>query len=223
MTTIRDQLTGDTEEEVATNHVVTAAAAPTFPPGAIAALRTATRPSHQRLEKRLDVKARFSNIGAYREHLEKMWGFCAALERQVTPELLADALPDYPSRRKLPFLTRDLVALGKDSGSIAALAHCAGLPACANVASALGCVYVLEGATLGGRTLLPLVESRLGITARTGASFLASYGENVTSMWRAFGAALDAWCIGPEQTASAARAAVDTFDALEIWVCGAPS
>jgi heme oxygenase len=222
-TYIRDQLTSDTEEEVATNHVVTAAAAAPLPPGAIAALRSATWPSHQRLEKRLDVKARFSNIGAYREHLEKMWGFCAALERQVAPGALADALPDYPSRRKLPFLTRDLLALGKDSDSIAKLAHCVGLPACPDTARAFGCVYVLEGATLGGRTLLPLVESRLGITAQTGASFLASYGENVPSMWRAFGAALDAWCIGPEQTAAAARAAVDTFDALEIWLCGAPS
>jgi heme oxygenase len=214
---------GRAEEEVATNHVVTVAAAPTLPPGAIAALRSATWPSHQRLEKRLDVKARFSNIGAYREHLEKMWGFCAALERQVAPELLADALPDYPSRRKLPFLTEDLLALGKDPGSIAMLAHCVDLPACPNTARAFGCVYVLEGATLGGRTLLPLVESRLGITAQTGASFLASYGANVTSMWRAFGAALDAWCTGPEQTANAARAAVDTFDALEIWLCGASS
>jgi len=152
-----------------------------------------------------------------------MWGFCAALERRLPPELFAEALPDYPSRHKLSFLTRDLLALGKDSNSIAALALCVGLPACPNAASAFGCAYVLEGATLGGRTLLPLVESRLGVTAQTGASFLASYGENVTSMWRAFGAALDTWCAGPEQTASAARAAVDTFDALEIWLCGAPS
>jgi heme oxygenase len=186
-------------------------------------LRGATWPCHQRLEKRLDVKTRFSSLSAYRVHLEKMWGFCAALERQVAPELFTEVLPDYPSRRKLPFLTRDLLALGKDSDSIDTLAHCVGLPACPDAASALGCVYILEGATLGGRTLLPLVESRLGITARTGASFLASYGENVTSMWRAFGIALDAWCVDRERTASAARAAVETFEALEIWLCGAPS
>ena len=207
---------------MSTNHAV-APPTSTAPSSAIATLRRATWPSHQRLEKRLDVKARFSNRHAYRDHLEKMWGFCAALERQVAPKLFTEVLPDYPSRRKLPFLTADLLALGKDLDSIDTLAHCVGLPACPDTASTFGCVYILEGATLGGRTLLPLVESRLGITAQSGASFLASYGENVTPMWRAFGVALDAWCVDRERTASAARAAVDTFDALEIWLCGAPS
>jgi heme oxygenase len=207
---------------VATNHVVTAPA-PTLPASAIAALRGATWPTHQRLEKRLDVKARFSTLRAYRDHLEKMWGFCAAVEGQIGPEAFGDALPDYALRRKLPFVTQDLLALGKDPDSIAELPRCAAVPACANTAAAFGCAYILEGATLGGRTLLPLVQSRLGLTAGTGASFLASYGEDVTSMWRSFGTALDAWCASPERTADAAAAAVATFDALEVWLCGAPS
>jgi len=46
------------------------------------------------------------------------------------------------------------------------------LPACEDTASAFGCAYVLEGATLGGRTLLPLVEARLGLTAASGAEVL---------------------------------------------------
>lgn len=207
---------------MSTNHVVTPPT-PTPSSSAIATLRGATWPCHQRLEKRLDVKARFSSLSAYRGHLEKMWGFCAALENHVAPELLAEALTDYPSRRKLSFLTADLLALGKDLDSIEMLAHCVDLPVCLDAASAFGCVYILEGATLGGRTLLPLVESRLGITAQTGASFLASYGESVPSMWRAFGIALDAWCVDRERTDSATRAAVGTFDALETWLCGAPS
>ena len=37
----------------------------------------------------------------------------AALERQVAPELFTELLPDYPLRRKLPFLTDDLLALGE--------------------------------------------------------------------------------------------------------------
>ena len=152
-----------------------------------------------------------------------MWGFCAAIECRLGPEVFGDALPDYPSRRKLSLLTGDLLALGKDPDSIAALLRCPSVPVCSNAAAAFGCVYILEGATLGGRTLLPLVQSRLGLTAGTGASFLASYGEQVTPMWRSFAAALDAWCVSPERTADAARAAVSTFDALEVWLCGAPS
>jgi heme oxygenase len=188
---------------------------------AMADLRAATWPSHQRLEKRVDVKARFSSLGAYRPHLEQMWGFCAALESQLDEHLFAGALDDLESRRKLPLLTRDLIALGADSRSVEALPRCRSVPECLDTAAALGSLYVIEGATLGGRTLLPQVESRLGLTAEHGASFLASYGENVTAMWRRFGAALDAWCCLPERRARAVAAAVATFDCLDDWLCGA--
>jgi heme oxygenase len=194
--------------------------APGPPTSTITALRSATWPSHQRLEKRLDVKARFSNLDAYREHLEKMWGFCAALEHGIRPDAFGSALPDYTSRRKLPLLTRDLLALGTNETTIEALPRCTQLPACPDPATAFGCAYILEGATLGGRTLLPMMQSRLGLTAQTGASFLASYGEDVTPMWRSFGAALDAWCASPERTSAATVAAVGTFEALEVWLCG---
>jgi heme oxygenase len=190
---------------------------------AIAGLRIATWPCHQRLEKRLDVKARFSTLGAYRSHLEKMWGFCAALERGMAPEAFGGALEDYESRRKLPLLTRDLTALGADPESFESLPICPDLPDHPDPAAAFGCAYVLEGGTLGGRTLLPLVESRLAFRAAHGAAFLASYGDQVLAKWRTFGAALDAWCCLPERQASATHAAVATFGALEQWLCGRPA
>jgi heme oxygenase len=189
---------------------------------AMAGLRSATWPCHQRLEKRLDVKARFSTLSAYRAHLERMWGFCAGLELGVAPEAFGGALEDYESRRKLPLLTRDLLAIGADLPSIESLARCPGLPARSDPAAAFGCAYVLEGATLGGRTLLPLVESRLALKPEHGAAFLASYGDRVLPMWQSFGAALEAWCCLPERRSSATHAAVATFDALDRWLCGPP-
>jgi heme oxygenase len=190
---------------------------------AIAQLRSATWSSHQRLEKRLDVKARFSSVSAYRAHLERMWGFCAGLEQRLSRHVLGDALTDYDSRRKLPLLARDLEALGVAPDSLRQLPRCEAIPACPDVASAFGCLYVLEGATLGGRTLLPLVQERLGLSAAHGAAFLASYGAEVAAMWQRFGATLDAWCCTPERQARAAAAAVATFDALQEWLCGSPT
>jgi heme oxygenase len=189
---------------------------------AIAGLRAATWTSHQRLEKRLDIKARFASPAAYRGHLVQMWGFCAGLEQKVAPDAFGDALTDYPRRRKLPLLTRDLAALGCDALSLESLPRCESLPACPDTATAFGCVYVLEGATLGGRTLLPLVQKSMGLTAESGAAFLSSYGEAVTDMWRSFGAALDTWCATPVRRDLAAAAAVATFDALDHWLCGSP-
>jgi heme oxygenase len=190
---------------------------------AIADLRSATWASHQRLEKRLDVKTRFSELRAYRAHLEKMWGFCAGIELRLGRGAFGAALPDFDRRRKLPLLQGDLMALGAEAESVMRLPRCEALPPCADPAAAFGCLYVLEGATLGGRTLLPVVQNRLGFTAEHGAMFLASYGEEVTSMWRAFGISLDAWCSAAERRARAAEAAVATFASLDHWLCGTPA
>jgi heme oxygenase len=65
-----------------------------------------------------------------------------------------------------------------------------------------------------------LVRSRLGLTADHGAAFLASYGDEVASMWSGFCAALDAWCDVPERRHRAAQTAVATFTSLEAWLCG---
>lgn len=189
---------------------------------AIAELRSATWPSHQRLEKRLDVKARFTAVDAYRAHLEKMWGFCAAIERRIGCHFFDGALADYDQRRKVPLIERDLIALGMESESVVELVCCETLPELGDPAAAFGCIYVLEGATLGGRTLLPIVQSRLGFTADHGAAYLASYGEDVGSMWGAFGVALDRWCEAAERRVRAAQTAVATFTSLDEWLCGNP-
>ena len=186
----------------------------------MAGLRAATWASHQRLEKRLDVKARFRDPERYREHLRKMWGFCAPLEAQLGLDAFNGALPDYETRRKLPLIARDLIALGMSPAYVAALPHCPYLPACDSHPDAWGRAYVLEGATLGGRTLLPVVATHMGWSADNGASFLASYGANVMVMWSTFAAALEAACVSPQKRVAAAAAAAATFEALEAWLCG---
>jgi heme oxygenase len=189
------------------------------PTSATAELRAATWESHRRLERRLGIKDRFTEADAYRSHLERMWGFCAALESGLGAAVFGSALADYEKRRKLPLLTRDLITLGADADSVTRLPRCESLPACSDATTAFGCLYVMEGATLGGRTLLPLVQGRLGLSAGHGAAFLASYGDDVASMWDGFRAALDAWCEAPERRSRARRTAVGTFEALEEWLC----
>jgi heme oxygenase len=190
---------------------------------ALALLREATWPCHQRLEKRIDFKARLATRLAYRAHLEKLWGFHAALEPRLGSGVFDGQLGDYPARCKVPLLERDLLALGATPTSLALLPRCTLVPACEDAAAAFGCAYVLEGATLGGRTLMPLVESRLGLTPEHGAAYLSSYGNSVGTMWRSFGEALERYCSGSAQRASAATAAAATFVALEEWLCGAPA
>ena len=181
----------------------------------IADLRAATWPSHQRLERRLDVKARFSSAPGYREHLEQMWGFCAALESRIE-EYIGAALEDFESRRKMPLLRRDL---SSPVQSRRASTLCPSQPSCDDTADALGCLYVLEGATLGGRTLLPMV-AKLGRDRGTGREFLASYGEQVEAMWRGFRCRARCVVRRPAPQQRARDAAVATFESLSDWLCG---
>jgi heme oxygenase len=187
----------------------------------MAGLRAAAWPYHQRLERRLDVKARFSTLEGYRQHLEQMLGFCAPLEQRLGAASFSRELPDLDARRKVPLLTEDLLVLGASAHSLADIPRCTGLPSYADAAGVFGSLYVLEGATLGGRTLLPLVRRQLGLSAVRGARFLASYGDQVAPMWSRFGMALEAWCVEQERRAAVAAAAVATFVALENWLCGA--
>lgn len=188
----------------------------------MAALRQATWPWHQRLEKRMDFPSRIASRAAYRAHLEQMWGFYASLEPRITGRLAAPLLDDLEERRKLPLLERDLAALGAPGAQVSGLPRCLDVPDCADAAAAFGCAYVLEGATLGGRTLLPALRARLGLAEGEGADFLASYGASVDERWRRFGAALERCCAGPPERQRAATAASGTFAALERWLCGPP-
>lgn len=187
------------------------------PMSAIAHLRAATWPAHQKLEKRVDVKARFATREAYRGHLVKLWGFHAAVEGRIGRDTFGAALEDYDRRLKAPLLARDLVDLGLAATAIDRLPRCESVPDIIDTSAAFGCIYVLEGATLGGRTLLPLAETRLGLRPGAGATYLSSYGEEVTPMWQTFGSALDAWCSDPGRRDRATEAAVATFDALDAW------
>jgi heme oxygenase len=177
-------------------------------------LKEMTWDIHLRLEKRLAVKDRFSTVDLYRTHLSRLLAFQAAAEEQWGG-MLGQVLDDYPARLKAPLLVLDIEALG--GGLPLSRAE---IPQAADPVAALGGFYVLEGATLGGQHLLPIVERKLGLSASHGARYLASYGSNVQPMWRKFSATVEAECAAPAARDRAGAMARDTFLALEGWLCG---
>jgi len=179
-------------------------------------LKEGSREAHLRLEKRLAIKDRFAQIDLYREHIARLASFYAVAETQWAA-WLEPALNDFPARRKASLLARDLAAVG------GAPISGARVPSVTDTASALGSFYVLEGATLGGQYLLPLVERRLGLSALHGASYLGSYGTEVGDMWKRFGVAAQAHCQTDDDIGRAVAAARTTFLAMEDWLCGVPA
>ena len=104
---------------------------------------------------------------------------------------------------------------------MAALPVCSTLPRVATFADALGCLYVLEGSTLGGQFIRREVAARLGLTPDRGCAFFAGYGERTGAMWKAFGAAVTAHADArPEDRDVIVAAAVETFTRLDEWFTG---
>jgi len=184
-------------------------------------LRSDTRSAHRALERQLDLLADDLHLARYLRLIELFYGFYTPLEAQLLSD---DRLPwtqlglDPRVRRKAGWLAADVSALA--GSPLAALPLCTDLPDVSAADAAFGCLYVLEGATLGGRVISRHLTRTLGIGPQTGARFHHGYGEDSAAMWRAFQAAgLRHAALGadPEQVVRGANA---TFEALARWCSG---
>jgi heme oxygenase (biliverdin-IX-beta and delta-forming) len=186
-------------------------------------LRAATHPLHEAAERALALGAGGLTLEAYRRVLAALLGYYAPLEASLIR--IAQRFPqdiDLLGREKIPALRRDLRALGVSDAQASRIPLCPFVPDVSDVPRALGCLYVLEGATLGGRVIARQIREQLAIDARSGGAFFHAYGAETGSMWRSFQARLNREPPPHERTVSAA---VETFERLERWLFdrGAPT
>lgn len=182
-------------------------------------LKRETADEHAAAEQAVEQLGYLRSTADYRGLLERLWGFYEPLERQIAacPGWGGQQI-DLGRRMKAPLLARDLIALGHTPESLAALPRCQALPAPAGLAHTLGCMYVLEGATLGGQIISRQIRGALGLTPDGGGSFYTSYGPEVGAMWREFRAllvAVAADTAAEEQMLGGAHA---TFRAFQHWL-----
>jgi heme oxygenase len=182
-------------------------------------LKVETRPHHERAERVVRLLAPDLTPAGYRRHLEALHGLYAPLEAALAARL-GDGLPELrlAERWKRPLLERDLRALGHDEASLARLPRLSHPPPLPGVPEALGSLYVLEGATLGGQLLLRHLVRHFEGRAVGDFVFFRAYGEAVGPMWKAFGEALTRACPEPALAPRVVRGAQDTFDTFEAWL-----
>jgi heme oxygenase len=184
-------------------------------------LKERTRPQHEALEGRVNIGGRCATIEGYRGLIERFYGFYAPAEAALVPLLGGEEGLDLDDRRKTPLLRRDLLALGLGESEIDALPLCRDLPPLPGRPEALGCMYVMEGATLGGQYVRKSVSKELPEAAGA-LAFFSSYGDRVGSMWKTFGEALTARADSPEVEDRIIDSAAATFDSFERWFAAAP-
>lgn len=187
-------------------------------------LAQGTRDLHARIECRVPLLDPDLRLDGYCDFLAAMLGFYEPFEDVLGAFPWQRAGLCFERRRKAGLAARDLRTLGLlDDRALARIPRCRELPRPADLQQAAGCLYVLEGATLGGHVLTRHVRRTLGLSPASECAFLACYGNAVGAMWRAFAAALA--CIVPDTSARNAAisarvvaAARDTFATLEGWL-----
>jgi heme oxygenase len=185
-------------------------------------LRDQTRHLHEQVERTVDLPARLRSVAHYASLLARFFGFYAPLEERLAGVGGYDAVGlDLAARRKTHLLRADLTTLGLGAADIDSLARCDDLPVVSDLSSALGCLYVLEGATLGGQIVRRQAPAQLGLTPGSGCSFFASYGERVGPMWQEFCRTLGQYAAAtPGADERVVAAAAGTFGSLDRWLAG---
>jgi heme oxygenase len=185
----------------------------------MAALKAGTVEQHRQVESLMPFFTPGFSLPEYLRILEAFLGFFEPVEQLLTETLAPTPVGAALSqRRRAHLLQQDLRALGVADSAIAVLPRCAALPCLDTSLRALGCMYVLEGSTLGGQIIGRELAWRFALEESSGAAFFRGYGSRAGEMWRSFCTTLRDQEFDPQQQAEVVHGAVDTFSALESWL-----
>lgn len=185
----------------------------------LANLRRHTAPHHDAVERRVDIVGRLGSADRYAHLLIRLYGFYEPFEAELGTVVKRWGLPfDIEARRKAPLLARDLAALGVTSRAVDNLPRAGRMPQPTSPQAALGCLYVTEGATLGGQIIARHVAHRLGLGPGDGASFFHGYAADTRSRWRTFCSVLAAASTSDVVERAITAGAIDTFRAYDRWL-----
>ena len=187
------------------------------------ALRQGTRIHHDALERKMSPLLGIVSIHAYTALLQKLFGYYKPLEERIAALPGWHNLPvDLGRRQKAPLLARDLLWLKVTQPQLSQLPQCERLPEVKSITQALGCLYVLEGATLGGQIIGRQLKKNLALDEDRGCAFFCSYGDEVGLMWKCFRETLSSHCSkhGRTEEEQLVKSACETFVSLDYWLFG---
>jgi heme oxygenase len=185
-------------------------------------IRRETRALHRALERDSRLLRPDVTITDYRWYLVKLLGFHAPLELKLDALALRHGLDRARrGRAKTPLLVQDLATLGMRPANATAVPWAPRLPNPLGIGGLLGCDYVLEGATLGGKLLLRRLAPRLSIVADA-CRYLDCYGDAVAERWHSFLTQFDGCLPARYEQDAAVEAARETFEALKDWLADGP-
>jgi heme oxygenase len=183
------------------------------------ALKAGTIEQHSAIERIMPFFKEDFSLEAYIRVLKAFLGFFEPVERELRSIATRGSFGfNIDRRQRANLLRKDLLALGVSHAGMELLPRCALLPTLENVDDGLGCLYVLEGSTLGGQLIAREVQTRFGVGEKTGAGFFHGYGSQTGVKWREFCTAVRIYAAGGKSQSAIVRSARSTFELLESWM-----
>jgi len=208
-------------------------------------LRTETADCHRALENALDMMRPSLSRREYIALLAAFRGFVGPWEAALEAAVPAEWQPFVRARHKAALLEADLAfllsihrddhaaGLRNDAAPGAQRSAPPALPPAMraeiapevlgrllpldSLGRAFGSMYVMEGSTLGGRMIGPVMANRFGLSEHRGYAYFDPYRERTGSMWNTFKETA-AQGVPVDQYDAAVRSAQQTFAVLQQWL-----
>jgi heme oxygenase len=184
----------------------------TLEPAAVM-LKKETAARHIDVEKTMNPLIQdIRSVDDYASLLKIFFGFYFPLQNKISHFVTATDLADINERNLALLVLEDLHSLGQP---VTDLSTCSNLPEISNKAQAFGCLYVMEGSTLGGRIISKWLQKNPFISLQEEQlHFFNGYQEQTGSKWKTF---LDA--LNEQQDIKAViDAANETFILFQNWI-----
>jgi hypothetical protein len=176
------------------------------------------------IEKCIPLLKGSPNLNDYRRYLERNFGFYQPFESSLHTKMnqegiMVDDLSEWNrDRRKVPIILSDFDRIG---ASTEGLEQCQVLPEVETRPQLLGCLYVMEGSTLGGKILARHLRETCpeydACYPESTQSFLNPYGLKTDEMWARFRERLSKVTSAADLSALV-ESAKKTFDLMSLWL-----
>ncbi|MFT4118307.1 MAG: biliverdin-producing heme oxygenase [Bradyrhizobium sp.] len=174
-----------------------------------------TDDQHAQLDESFKALDAFADRERYGSFVQAQHLFYRDLDPLYSDERLGELIPGLANSARLHLLERDLADLGL-APAIAEEDREFDRLVDADLPTAIGWLYVAEGAKLGAALLLRRADE-LGLSEAFGARHLAAAPDGRSLPWKTFAGAVDALSLSDDEDARAidgARAALARFDRL---------
>jgi len=187
-------------------------------PSLHARLRCETTAEHGELERKLHLVDPELSAARYRHVLQTLYGFYAPLEPRLARLSPLVPMSGLPLRDRAALLARDLVELGLSGPEVARLPCCGELPRTTSAEQLAGCLYVLEGASLGGQLIARAIARQPDPSSTRATAFFTGDGARTGARWRRVLQWLHAHEAAGARSDEIVTAARETFVQLGRWV-----